>query len=256
VDDGRKAKMMFKKPMIIAHRGYSARYPENTQAAFSAAVDAGADMIEMDVAFTRDREVVVIHDDTVDRTTSGTGRVRDLTLREMKELDAGSWFDGRVSGERTLTLEETILRFSREILLNIEIKRSGKIPFLFDRLETRVVEIIQEAGARHRVLISSFSPRILTHVKSLDPGLPLALVSRSAADRRALSFCTRLGALSWHPSHRKITQERVSAFTSVGVHVFPYTVNTPAEMEKVCAMGATGIITDDPALAFQVLRNR
>ena len=84
-----------KRPLIVAHRGYRAKYPENTLVAFEAAIEAGADMIELDVLLTKDRKAVVIHDESLDRTTSGQGPVSDYTLSELKALDAGSWFDAR-----------------------------------------------------------------------------------------------------------------------------------------------------------------
>ena len=90
----------FTRPLLIGHRGYPARYPENTLASFEGAMQAGCDMIELDVTLTKDRKVVVIHDDTLDRTTTGKGPVRGHALAEIKRLDAGSWFDARFAAER------------------------------------------------------------------------------------------------------------------------------------------------------------
>jgi glycerophosphoryl diester phosphodiesterase len=95
-------------PLFIAHRGYSACYPENTLAAFNGAIDAGAHMIELDVCLSRDRHLVVIHDETVDRTTNGTGAVKALTMDQLDRLDAGSWFDPRFNTERLPTLAQVL----------------------------------------------------------------------------------------------------------------------------------------------------
>ena len=111
-----------RRPLLIGHRGYPARYPENTLAAFTGAMDAGCDMIELDVTLTRDRRVVVIHDDTLDRTTNGSGSVRDRTVEEIRRLDAGSWFDPRFAAERVPLLDEVIALTAGRCMLNIEIK--------------------------------------------------------------------------------------------------------------------------------------
>ena len=97
-----------KRPWVVAHRGYSARYPENTASAFDAAISAGADMIELDVCITKDRVPVVIHDQTLERTTDGAGMVSEFNLSELKKLDAGSWFSPEFKGESIPTLEEIL----------------------------------------------------------------------------------------------------------------------------------------------------
>ena len=97
-----------KRPVLIAHRGYNTRYPENTLAAFEAALKSGAEMIELDITLSRDRNMVVIHDDTLDRTSNGEGAVSDCSLRELKELDAGSWFDIKFAGEKIPTLLQVL----------------------------------------------------------------------------------------------------------------------------------------------------
>lgn len=234
------------KPTIIAHRGYSARYPENTHAAFAAAIDSGAHMIEMDATLTRDGEAVIVHDERVDRTTDGHGRVCDFSLEEIRRLDAGGWFGRRFTGEQVPTLEEVVRRYGGKIFLNIEMKRAA--------VANRLVEVVVEGEARQRVLVSSFSRRALTAVKRLAPDIPLALLSRSAADRKALSFCLQLGTYSWHPSLRDMSRDSISPFTAAGLRVYPYTVNTREEMARVFGMGASGIITDDPASAAESIR--
>src|SRR5512141_45573 len=114
-----------RRPLLIGHRGYPARFPENTLAAFAGAMDAGCDMIELDVTLTADRRVVVIHDDTLDRTTSGTGPVRERTLAQIRALDAGSWFAPRFAVERVPLLSEVVAATAGRCMLNIEIKESA-----------------------------------------------------------------------------------------------------------------------------------
>ena len=110
------------RPWVVAHRGYSGLYPENTASAFEAAIGAGADMIELDVCLTKDRIPVVIHDQTLERTTDGHGLVSEFTLSELKKLDAGSWFSPKFKGESIPTLEEILLQIRGKISVNIEIK--------------------------------------------------------------------------------------------------------------------------------------
>lgn len=111
-------------PLPIAHRGFRAKYPENTQAAFRGALQIQAGMVELDVAMSRDRALVVIHDDTLERTTNGFGRVKDHTLAELKQLDAGSWFSPHFSEERIPTLRQVLELCRDKTLVNIEIKES------------------------------------------------------------------------------------------------------------------------------------
>jgi len=132
-------------PLIIAHRGYSEKYPENTLVAFQSALDGNADMIELDITLSRDREIAVIHDDTLERTTNGSGEVADYGLNELKALDAGSWFDERFSGERIPTLEEVFDLVKGRTWINIEIKVSAYEPhFPMDAIERQVVELVQQ----------------------------------------------------------------------------------------------------------------
>ena len=111
-----------KRPWVVAHRGYSGRYPENTASAFEAAIGAGADMIELDVCMTKDRVPIVIHDKTLERTTDGHGLVSELKLSKLKKLDAGSWFSPEFEGESIPTLEEILMQIRGKIPVNIEIK--------------------------------------------------------------------------------------------------------------------------------------
>ena len=115
----------FKKPFVIAHRGYRAKYPENTLAAFKAAMDSGAPAIELDITLTKDRSIIVIHDDTLDRTTNTCGAVNNYTLEELKQLDAGSWFDPVFHGESLPTLDEVFQLLNHHIFINLSIPIFG-----------------------------------------------------------------------------------------------------------------------------------
>ncbi len=244
-----QAPMKLPHPLIVAHRGFSSRYPENTLASFAGALETGAAMVELDVTLTADRQVVVIHDDTLDRTTAGRGQVHDITLEELKRLDAGSWFDARFCDERVPTLEEVVSLVDGRAYINIEIKelpRGSVHPA--GLLEREVVETARRAGLDERALISSFSRSALETIRSLDPGLALAFLTRDPGDLSVLSFCRDLKTLSVHPRSRALKKQIVDRFHAAGILVIPYTVNRMDEFRRLLEMGADGVFTDHPDL--------
>ncbi len=240
------------KPLIIAHRGFRAKYPENTLAAFRAAEDAGAPALELDVTLTRDRRLVVIHDDTVDRTTDGNGLVADFALEELKRLDAGAWFDPRFAGERIPTLAEVFDAVGEDIGINIEIKGGAFEPdFPPDAVERQVTRLISERDARRRVLVSSFEREALIRVRELDARCRIGVLTADPVTEDDLALCRRLDAFSLNPDHRNVDKAGMDRLRGAGFRVFPYTVNDPIEIERLLSLGADGVITDDPAAALQ-----
>ncbi len=174
----------FTRPLLIGHRGYPALCPENTLASFEGAMQAGCDMIELDVTLTKDRKVVVIHDDTLDRTTTGKGPVRGHALAEIKALDAGSWFDARFAAERVPELWEVMELTAGRCMLNIEIKDSAfEEDFPADAIEHQVVKLVRKSGAMDRVIISSFDKRILQRIAAMDAPPAVAYISDHGADK-------------------------------------------------------------------------
>ncbi|MCR2822953.1 glycerophosphodiester phosphodiesterase family protein [Lederbergia panacisoli] len=141
--------------IIAAHRGFSSKYPENTLMAFQKAVDVGVDMIEFDLRLSKDNEVVIIHDRTVDRTTNGSGKVSEFTLKELKELDAGL-------GQKIPSLEEfcELLHPYSELLFNVEIKRGYKAIEVADR----AIEILKKFNFLDRCVFTSFDANIVAHL--------------------------------------------------------------------------------------------
>ncbi len=234
-------------PLFIAHRGFSRRFPENTLAAFAAAVDAGAQMIELDVSLSKDRQLVVMHDAAVDRTTSGGGAVRTLTLEQLQTLDAGSWFDARFNGERVPTLEQVLDLARGRILVNIEIKPEAfEANGAADAVERQVVELVRAKGMTGDVLVSSFEWQILDNLRRLDPTIALGLLSDAAADESLRYWAGRIGAYSWHPDHRILTPTQVAERHAMGMKVFPYVVDGAIDTPRMLAMGVDGLIVDDP----------
>jgi glycerophosphoryl diester phosphodiesterase len=237
---------LFSRPLLIGHRGYPARYPENTLASFRAAVDNGCDMIELDVTLTRDRRVVVIHDDTLDRTTTGKGPVRGHTLAEIKALDAGSWFDARFAAERVPELSEVMRLTAGRCMLNIEIKESGfEADFPADAIEHQVAALVKTSGALERVIISSFNRRMLERIAAMDGPPAIAVISDRRADKRVLGMLLAMKAFSWHPQFTVLTRHQVDMLHAAGLKVFPWTINTQAEAKKVLALGVDGLICNE-----------
>ena len=237
----------FTRPILIGHRGYPAKFPENTLAAFEGAIQAGCDMIELDVTLTRDRRVVVIHDDTLDRTTTGKGPVRSHTLEEIKALDAGSWFNPRFATERVPQLSEVLELTAGRCMLNIEIKASAfEADYPADAIEHQVVELVKTSGAMDRVIISSFEKRILQRIAAMAAPPALAFISTHGADGSLLEMLLAIKAFSWHPWFRALNRDQVDALHAAGIKVFPWTINTRDEAERILALGVDGLICNEP----------
>jgi glycerophosphoryl diester phosphodiesterase len=239
----------FKPPWFIAHRGYRARYPENTLIAFQAALDAGVQMIELDVALSRDRKLVVIHDATLERTTNGEGAVSDHTLAQLKQLDAGGWFHPRFAGEHLPELSEVLDLADGQVMINIEIKPHAYEPHHPpDAVERQTLELVCRRNIAERVLISSFDLNLLKYISTLDHAPALGLISRNPADNHTLENCNQLNVVSWHPNHQILTPEQVKTMHTHGIRVFPYNADTSEEIARVLEMEVDGVISSDPLL--------
>ena len=196
--------MSRRRLLLIAHRGASAVAPEGTRAALREAARAGAHMVELDVQMTRDGRLVVFHDDRLERTTNGTGRVRATRYRALARLDAGSWFHPRFAGERILLVSQALRLVPRRLRVNLELKRTTRRAALLRRL----VRVIRRARAGRRVLLSSFDSSLLRPLRS--QRLALALLCRAQPDR-SLREAIRLRCEAWHPLHALATPKDVSA---------------------------------------------
>lgn len=250
------------KPLVIAHRGFSAAAPEHTFAAWDLALDAGADYLEQDLQMTADGVLVVLHDDTLDRTARGegcTGPVRERSVEQLAGCDVGSWFNERwpdrarpeFAGLRIPTFREVLERYAGRARFYVETKNPAEAP----GMEQALVELLDEfdllasVETPPQVIVQSFSPESLLALGQMAPRLPRVqlLSDEYDADRtvellpRIASFAQGIG-----PWHGNVTSRLVEAAAAQGLVLHPYTVNEPERMSALLAMGVDGMFTDRP----------
>lgn len=244
-------------PHVIAHRGFSGVAPENTLAAFRRAVAIGAEMFELDVLLSRDGHVVVIHDDTLDRTTNGSGRVADRTLAELSALDAGSWFAPEFTDERIPTLEQALGLAKGQILVNVEIKTEAVTDDAAGGIVEKTLALIDKLEMKDSVVISSFDPRALSQARQLDPDVKTAsLYSTQAHEGMGpLEVMEAVGSNGFNLSQKQVDAATVEACHAAERPVAVYTVNEEADMKRVIALGVDAIFTDRPDLLIALLSN-
>ena len=233
-------------PFIIAHRGYSSVFPENTLAAFAGALDIGVDYIELDVQLSRDGQVIVMHDDSLKRTTGVDGSPTEFTVEELAGLDAGSWFDASFAGEKIPTLEEALnLIRDTECGVYLELKDIGETEGFVES----VLEVAEKCGMTQRCLFASFQYDYLARLKELDGNLATLYNTSSGKTSLPEEFPADYYGLNLDT----IRQETVKAIHEAGKQAFVWTVNTPSQMTNVQAMGIDGIVTNDPGVAKVIL---
>ncbi len=235
-------------PAIEAHRGDSSNAPENTLAAFKAAIDLKAPWIELDVHPTRDGALVVIHDDTVERTTGAAGEVCDLALAEIQNLDAGSWFSPRFAGERIPQLAEVFeLVAPSETRLNIEIKAAPD----GQDVAPGVVELLRRYRKEREYVVSSFDLPALLEVQALAPEVPLAILGWGP-DLLAIA---KEHHFPWiHGFFATMDADIVAQAHAAGIGVNVWTVDDPDTLDSWRTMGVDKICTNRPALMLAAVR--
>lgn len=207
-------------------------------------------MIELDVIMTRDRQVVVIHDDSVDRTTNGKGMVADYDFNDLAKLDAGTWFHPRFAGERIPTLKGVFEALGKDIGINIEIKESAvEKAFPTDSIERQVAQIIASQNAWNRVIVSSFNWDCIKRFREMEPQCAIGVLSQGDDGEKAIPICRHINAFSWHPDAGAVTPQSVARGNAAGLRVIPYTVNDPADMRRMLDLCVDGFFTDDPVAA-------
>jgi len=232
-------------PQLIAHQGGPAYAPENTLTAFRNAIAVGADWIEMDIQMTKDGALVVMHDETVDRTTDGTGRVRDLTLEQMRALDAGN-------GEQVPTFEE-VIAIAKEAVVGV--MPEAKSAHLYPGIEAKMVQAIVEADYVEKTVIQSFEPGTLNTIHTLNPDIEVCplyglwdLSLSGPQPGEVNTLCPMAEMVILNPwMIKQAHAEGRKAFVWFGV------IEHPVVMRFILALGADGLMVDDPVALANAL---
>ncbi|MEM6629515.1 MAG: glycerophosphodiester phosphodiesterase family protein [Bacteroidota bacterium] len=249
------------RPFIIAHRGASGEAPENTLIAIRKAMEQEADFIEVDLHMTRDGELVVIHDDRLERTTNGTGMVKDQLLPDLKALDAGSWFGKEFTGEAIPTLGEVMDLINGRCYLLLELKKHGL--GYYTGMVRVVLDQLYERKAENWVILQSFHNPILEELALLDPemtahkllhiDLPI-LPLYEDGEWNMHNIFEYPSVYSLNPAYQYLQPRFVNKAHREGYQVFVYTVNETQDMRRMTKMGVDGIITDFPGRAIRMQR--
>jgi glycerophosphoryl diester phosphodiesterase len=238
-------------PFIFAHRGASAHAPENTLAAFQLALAQHADGIELDVKLSADGHVVVIHDPTVERTTDAKGRVKDMSLAQLRGLDAGSFFAQSFRSEKIPTLEEVFESMGKRLFINVELTNYNSPR---DQLVETVCMLVKKFNLQKHVMFSSFFAANLSKAGSYLPEVPRGLLALNGiAGAWARSFGYYFGKYqALHPYRKDVTPEQVGRVHRLKGRIHVWTVNKEEDMRRLFHWGVDAIFTDDPQLAVQV----
>jgi len=235
-------------PYIIAHRGISAKAPENTIASFSRAVEAvGIDMVELDVRLTKDEEVIVLHDRTLQRTSTANGVARKYTLKELRAYDAGSWFDPAFKNERIPLLSEVLMLVGSTRWVDIEIKSD---PFHSDRpglVEQKVLAVVDQCNMKDRVFYSSFDHHLIANLKRMRPDAVTGVLYNLFRDfgRPPSKLARRANASIFICAKTELQRSMIDDARRHGIAVYVYTLNSIKDAQKMIQIGVDGIISDN-----------
>lgn len=233
---------------VVAHRGASGHAPENTMSAFNKAVELEADYIELDLQMTKDGKLVVIHDPTVDRTTNGTGEVKEFTYEELRKLDAGSWYHKKFSEQKVPSLEEVLLTFKGKIGLLIEVKNPG----LYDDLHVKLAEELnifrKEKFENEEVIVQSFDfewlERFHTKIAHVPLGLLVKYRVQGVSNVQLKDWSSLVQFIN--PNKALVTNKLVKKIHSYNMRTMPYTVRDKKTIKPLLDAKVDGIITDYP----------
>jgi glycerophosphoryl diester phosphodiesterase len=232
---------------VVAHRGATGYAPENTIAAFDKGVEMKADYIEIDVQRSKDGELVIIHDTTVDRTTDGTGYVKDLTFEQIRSLDAGSWKGEQFTGEKIPTFDEILDRYHGRTGILIELKAPELYPGIEKEVAQKLIERNLDKPQNEKIIIQSFNFESMKITNSLLPKVPIGVLTSNRAhttEQALAEFATY--ADYFNPSYGIVTEELVNQVHAQGMKIQSWTVRSHEAAEFLLKMNVDGIITDYP----------
>ncbi len=247
---------MPKRPYIVAHRGVSASYPENTLSAFQAAVNISVDWIELDVVMTSDDVLIVSHDETADRCTNGSGPFRTQLWNDIKQLDAGSWFGSAFVGERIPTLDD-VLDLVRPTTTRLCIEIKGETPEEFLETAVATVSLLQRRKFLQNASIASFNGSCLLAVRRAEPTLTTNFdptpQDGSLSAWKLCQQCLAVGANFLSHQHETLTPELIDEARSHGLATWAWTVNDADTMRRMADMHVDAILSDDAETLKRVI---
>ncbi len=235
-------------PFVVAHRGISAKAPENTLASFELAVRApGIDMVELDVRLTKDEEVIVLHDRTLQRTTTGNGIARKYTLDELKNYDAGSWFDPAFKAERIPTLKEVFGLVGASRWVDVEIKSEPMDAKRRSLVLERVLSVVDESAMSDSVFFSSFDHHLVADLKRIRPGVVTGVLYNFFRDfgRSPSKLARRANSSVFICAKGELQHSMIGDAHAHGIAVYVYTLNSVKDAQKMIQLGVDGIISDN-----------
>ena len=237
------------RPLVFGHRGGRKWAPENTLASFRRALAAHADGIELDIHRCATGELIVIHDETLERTTNGAGYVKDKTLAQLKALDAGSWYAPEFKGERLPLLSEVLDAVDGKAIVNVEIKNN---PIAYPGIDDELIKLLAKYKYPDKIVVSSFDHGILEQFHRKAPQYKLGMLD-DAIPAEIGKYAQMVGAQGWNPEYIAVRPDTIATAHSAGLQVSVWTPNKPDEWRAMTNMGVDVIITDDPAglLEFQ-----
>lgn len=235
----------------FAHRGFSGEYPENTMLAFRKAIETGADGIELDVHFSKDGELVVIHDEEIDRTCNGNGLVRDYTVAQLKSFDASAGFVGKYGINEIPTLREyfELVKPIDGFITNIELKTGI---YEYPGIEKAVNDMIREFALEDRIIISSFNHFSVKRFKKINPQIKCGFLEASCIIDFG-AYTGSKGVECVHPLHRTLNTENVKEIKSHSIEINTWTVNTEEDIKRLHELGVDSVIGNFPDMTKKVL---
>ncbi len=238
---------------VWAHRGASGEFPENTMIAFQEAINQKVAGIELDVHLSKDGYAIICHDETLNRTTNGTGFIKDKNLFELKQLDAGSWFDKKFKGIKLPLLDEFLeLAKKTNITINIEIKLGS---IFYPGIEEKVLELIEKSGVKENVIISSFDHMALLKIKELDNSVKTGvLYSQPVITIEELLRLTKADAL--HPNYLYVTKETTAIAKELNVPIHTYTVDNTEDFLMMEELGVDVVMTNYPKKGIKLYEEK
>lgn len=240
------------KSLNIAHRGFSGKYPENTMLAFKKAVEVGCQGIETDLHITKDGVIVICHDETIDRTTNGSGFIRDYNYKELSNFDAGVKFGKEFEGEKIPTIEE-FLNYVKDknLLINLELKNDI---IAYEQMEKKVIDKIYEFKLKNNIILSSFNHYSMIRAKEYDSSIKTGLLYEATL-YNVHDYVKTVGADALHPFFPSVMDENiVRQIKNSGTMINTYTVNKEEHMKALIKLGIDGIITNYPNKLKKILQ--